>query len=316
MSIPFTFTNAFVVCLFVTFCILIYKKPGVIRYSCLAVILCYLGYISYVRIYWTYWAPARIVMMDVDQGDGILLQEGSTTILIDAGPPNQLVDALNRNHVYEIDAAFITHLDLDHYAGILELPGHVACRRVYVVKGAKEHLPDSLRDAVYELTGEDVVEVAPFSSFKMGNFSFRCIWPQEVVSGDDNEHSFIMYMTYEQQKPFKIFFTGDCEAPQINQALEHHPQKVDILKVGHHGSKKSTDASLLGILKPKHAIISCGLNNDYGHPSQDCLDALQKAKVKTYATCWMGDISIYPHNTGYTIEVQKDMDIQTRRRAA
>ncbi len=316
MSVPFDFTHGLILLISVCVVYLAIRKPGVVRVCCLSVLVCLIGMGSYQRVSWSYWAPARIVAMDVGQGDSILIQEGSTSVLVDAGPPNKLVDALRRNHVYDLDAIFITHLDLDHYAGVIELPGNVSCHRVYVAQGAKKHLPNELREAVYELTGQEVIEIVPNSSFKIGKYAFQTLWPQELVTGEENEHSLCMLMSYDQNRPFRMLLTGDLEKDQINQILSKVKFKVDILKVGHHGSKKSTDDTMLTVLKPKDAIISCGQNNDYGHPSQEVLEVLDKYKVNSYITAWSGDISVYPNASGYQIVPQKDVKIQTQKRAA
>ncbi len=316
MTVPIDLSHAWIIigCFFLIFIAI--KKKGISRYLCIGLVVFVVGYGCVVRVGWMLWAPARIIVMDVGQGDSIVLQEGSTTILVDAGPPNQLVDALRRNHIYSLDAIFITHLDLDHYAGVIELPGNIECSHVYVAQGAKDNLPEPLKKSVIELTGVEVSEVKPMTSYKIGNYSFRFLWPQDTVDGLDNEDSLCMLMSYQQKKPFKMLLTGDLESDQMIQILSSIPVKADILKVGHHGSKKSVDEQTLNIIKPSDAIISCGRNNDYGHPSPTCLKQLDKQKVNTYVTASMGDVFIYPTDTGYKISPKKDMEMDSPRRAA
>ena len=101
-------------------------------------------------------------------------------------------------------------------------------------------------------------------------------------------------------------FTGDAEAEQLDQLTDKLPTSgVEVLKVGHHGSKKSLDASLAERLSPKVALIGVGEANRYGHPSQNTLDFLEKTGCATYCSDESGDVVVAFSEDTLTVSTQR-----------
>jgi competence protein ComEC len=99
---------------------------------------------------------------------------------------------------------------------------------------------------------------------------------------------------------------GDAQMDSEKEILaKGYTPKSDVLKVGHHGSSSSTSPDFLKAVSPQYAIISCGLNNDYGHPHQVTLDKLNAAGVKIYRTDLNGTISLQSDGSNITISTEK-----------
>ena len=88
-----------------------------------------------------------------------------------------------------------------------------------------------------------------------------------------------------------VLFTGDAEKLVEDEILEsNYNIKADVLKVGHHGSSTSSSENFLNKVSPKYAVISCGVNNEYGHPHKETLEKLKKRNIKTYRTDLEGTV--------------------------
>lgn len=99
------------------------------------------------------------------------------------------------------------------------------------------------------------------------------MWPFDTVDGEGNEDSLVLLLSYAQEgKSLRVLLTGDAELDQEREFV-WEVGDIDVLKLGHHGSKVSVDTDLLGTLKPELSIASAGEGNRYGHPSDACIDA-------------------------------------------
>ena len=266
-----------------------------------AVVLVALSLVAVPLVRSRWFAPAEIIVMDVGQADAILLREGSRALLVDSGVDGDVVRALLRHGVLHLDAVVITHWDSDHYGGLDELLGTIAVDRLIVADGALAGMPPEIRS----LDLPDAVEVGYGDRFVVGGFDCRVVWPQGPVDGDGNEASLVLDVSYEVQgRSLDMLLTGDSEATEASRyAAEVGP--VDVLKVGHHGSAESVDAEMLGILAPELAVASAGEGNRYGHPSEECIDALEAAGVPFLCTIDAGDVSISPEEGGFTVAISR-----------
>jgi competence protein ComEC len=244
---------------------------------------------------------AQLVVMDIGQGDSILIREGNDAILIDTGAsPSALVHALARNQVTHLDAVLITHLDTDHAAALGRLRGLVQVDAVYFAAGllANQAEDTAIRDAT-DLVGSDKLrELTAGDHLSVGNhLELTSVWPAQQAQSGSNEESLCVVLTYDadndQHPEHQALLTGDVESPQLEQILAVYPRlQADILKVGHHGSKDAITAEQLRLLNTKYSLISVGADNRYGHPASDTLDILEQSGCVVARTDLYGDITL------------------------
>ncbi|MBR3159596.1 MAG: ComEC/Rec2 family competence protein [Atopobiaceae bacterium] len=276
--------------------------PGRIRLALLAGAL-----IVAVTVFrWRFFAPARICVLDVGQGDAILVQDGACAVLVDAGPDDAVVDALWRNHVVHLDAVVVTHLHDDHYAGIEYLGGRVACDRVVVAQGVASHLTGEVGDAVKSVAPGNVEEICYGDVLRIGGFALRMVSPTGPVAGDENPDSIGLLASYDENgRQLTALLTGDAEREETGAALARGDLcDVDFLKVGHHGSAVSVDAELATALDPEVSVASAGAGNSYGHPDPECVRILEAADSEFLCTKDVGDVDVRPGTDGPAVRTQ------------
>ena len=256
---------------------------------------------------WRWYAPPRVCVLDVGQGDAILVQHGSHAILVDAGPDDAVVRALQRNHVMHLDAVLVTHLHDDHYAGVEHLAGVVSCDEVIVGEGAAANLPSDLAASVKSLTEKHVQEVSYGDVLVVGGYRLRVISPTEGRPGTENPDSVELALTYDEgHERMSGLLTGDAEQDETGAAIDRGDiGDIDFLKVGHHGSAVSIGREQARAIEPEVAVASAGKGNRYGHPTQACIDAVEAAGCKFYCTKDVGDVELRPGEEGVVIATQR-----------
>ncbi len=256
-----------------------------------------------------------IVMLDVGQGDAFLVRSGANALLIDTGNQDSLLKAaLARQRVGRLDAVAVTHSDDDH-CGSLSVLGDVAPASALLVP---EGLPDCSCKACSELMAaarteglaDALVELSPGDTVRCGKFSITVLWPERLADDGGNADSLCLLASWDGDgdgaAEWTALFTGDAEAEQLDQLTDKLPASgVEVLKVGHHGSKKSLDASLAERLSPKVALIGVGEANRYGHPSQNTLDFLEKTGCATYCSDESGDVVVAFSEDTLTVSTQR-----------
>ena len=207
--------------------------------------------------------------LDVGEGDCTLLVSGGSTVLVDAGTPEgapALVRELKSLGVRRLDAVIATHPHADHIGGMEEVLRAFPVRSFYM---SAETQSDGLPLVPYD--GETLT--------LKGGASLTFLGPAEDIPADRiNDRSLI---TLFQTGSASVLLMGDAEEPAEQSLLRHHPGlRCDILKVGHHGSDTSSSPAFLSALGAQTAIISCGTDNDYGHPAEQTLTNLTLAGVR------------------------------------
>lgn len=252
-------------------------------------------------VYWDRFAPPSVTILDVGQADAILIRQGDTVALVDCGLDERVVTALVRNNVHHIDAVFVTHWDEDHWGGLPAVLEQFSVGTIAVAA-------DALEDAPAEILGRPGVSyrhVTRGDTIDIGDFRARVMWPFESVDGEGNEDSLVLLLTYAQEgKRLRMLLTGDAELDQERE-FAREAGDIDVLKLGHHGSKVSVDGELLDVLKPELSLASAGEGNRYGHPSDECRDAVQKAGGAFACTIEHGDITVTPTAKGFAMRCQR-----------
>lgn len=250
---------------------------------------------------WGVFAPPTIIVLDVGQADAILIRDGSSTVLVDAGVDDDVGRALARNSVMRLDAVVITHWDADHCGGLDTVLDAVPVGALIVAEGAEDAMPADI--AALDLP--ELHTVVAGDGFRVGRFACTVLWPDAPVDGLDNEDSIALVVEYTGAgERLRALLTGDTEVDE-ERAYAAGAGDIDVLKLGHHGSAESVDAEVLGMLEPELAVASAGEGNRYGHPSDVCVSALEVADVAFLCTKDVGDVTISPARGGVSVTVER-----------
>ncbi|MCX6047646.1 MAG: ComEC/Rec2 family competence protein [Chloroflexi bacterium] len=229
----------------------------------------------------------HVYFLDIGQGDGILIQTPSgRQVLIDGGAsPQQLFSQLGAVMPFwqrTIDIAALTNPDKDHMDAQAQTPNRFRVTTgLSTVAGRANHDSDSWYNNIVANGGE-VQLYHEGGWFDLGDgVALWVLWPpvEPVREGKgkqeqaiDNENSLVMKLVYGD---FSVLLTGDAGLPsELALLAAGEPVAATVLKVGHHGSRGSTSHTFVQAVNPLVAVIQCGLNNQYGHPTQEVLDRL------------------------------------------
>lgn len=250
------------------------------------------------RLCWL--APPRVCVLDVGQGDAILVQDGGSAILVDAGPGDAVGAALARNGVLHLDAVLVTHLHDDHYGGLSTLGPALSGGEVLFGQGVSGSLTDEVKGELSALAPGSVSEVSHGDVLRVGRFSLRVVSPLGSSDGSQNADSVQLVLSFEDgPRTLSGLLTGDGEKDELAAELGRGDVgDVDFLKVGHHGSAVSLGEAEARALSPEVSIASAGANNRYGHPRQECVDVLEKAGSAFLCTMDVGDVTVEPGELG------------------
>ena len=272
---------------------------------------------------------AEITMLDVGQGDSIVIRNQNGNVYIsDCGSSSvskvgkyRLLPYLKYKGYGRIRGIFISHLDMDHMNGIVELLEMAPEERIRI---EDLFLPESvlrmeedkeLLEELQRLALENKMNITYLSQgerIKDGSMEFFCLHPGNRKEGDltsekdqygylssedRNNQSLVLLMKYHN---FDMLLTGDVEKEGESKILEYidriglsrTERNLDVLKVAHHGSSGSSDEEFLKVFRPKLSLISCGKNNSYGHPHEETLDRLEAIGSKIMSTVDSGAICI------------------------
>ncbi|OOB80219.1 MAG: hypothetical protein BEN19_06080 [Epulopiscium sp. Nuni2H_MBin003] len=290
---------------------------GLLYYSVLTCIILGILYYQYRKPLWSYsiivvlgcicvsFMPNKleITQLYVGQGDASIVRTPSNEIiLIDGGIRSSATKI--QNHIWymgcnEIGLAIVSHADLDHIGGILELIRNNHPIDTVVIPAV--NIEDELLVELYDLCKPRNISIIKASQGESINFdgvTINVIAPEvNSTSTNKNESSLVFELVYED---FKMLYTGDI-GMQTEASIDNYLSDIDILKVAHHGSMTSTNEYFLQTTKPEVAIISCGLNNWYGHPYGGTLATLDRAGTEVFRTDLSGMIKITVDKDDITI---------------
>ncbi|MGN6276407.1 MAG: ComEC/Rec2 family competence protein [Solirubrobacterales bacterium] len=229
----------------------------------------------------------RVDVLDVGQGDAILLQPaGGPAVLVDGGPPGDgLEGKLEDAGVTSLGAAVITHDQSDHAAGIEELLGRFPVRRLIFARLDRRVL------AAAAAAGAEPQGVAAGQELRSGRLRLQVLWPppellrEADAEEDPNQLALVMEVHWGG---FTMLLTADAEA----ESVPLDPGPIDVLKVAHHGSEDAGLAALLEHTHPKLAVISVGEENPYGHPARATISTFSRYAIPIFRTDRDGDVVI------------------------
>lgn len=230
------------------------------------------------------------IVFDVQNADAFLIKTPQDRyFIIDSakmgykGGKNQakmiILKYLKDKGIKNIEGLIISHFDSDHAGGATDLIDSLNIKNVYV-----NSLNDKskLAQEIYGLKNKTHLNLVQNNSiiYKEKNLTIKNFNANLKGVDFENENSIITLVSY---KDFDQLFMGDAGTYAFEKIKKDLPDKIEILKVGHHGAKNVVNKAVLDRIKPEYAIISTGINN-YGHPNGVTLDILKSKKVKTLRT--------------------------------
>lgn len=270
-------------------------------------------------------ADMKAAILDVGQGDSIAVHtRDGLNILFDGGSTTKknvgrytIYSYLKHCGVRKLDYVFVSHLDKDHINGIYELIE--MCDNTFEIgtvvlpeikgnasAGADDTSGLSALRQVLEDARIKVVYASAGDCIKSGDFAVLCVHPCKGYDYEStNDYSAVYLVKYGD---FSMLMTGDAEEKaekcMIQDAMKGNIKlsSVNVLKVGHHGSKGASSQNFLECVKPEKALISCGAGNSYGHPHKETLQRLSEAGADVHRTDEAGEIIVRIRGGSYRIE--------------
>ena len=259
-----------------------------------------------------------IRMLNVGQGDAILIQTAEQTVLIDTSDLDEqekLRNELKKAGVKKIDKLILTHPHADHIGGVEGVvlkdyevgavydDGMPSNSKIYIryMKLLKQK-----NIAHQGLKAGDTLDFGNGVTFKVFAPSAELVekGTNKGYKHDPNNESVVGRLTFGA---FSMMFTGDAEADEEKGIVANYSSelKSNILKAGHHGSKTSSSAAFLRAVKPEAALISCGIGNDYGHPHKETMKKFQAMKLQIFETDKNGTITVTSDGQTYSIKPEQ-----------
>ena len=276
-------------------------------------------------------ADLTVHFLDVGQGDSAIIICDGHAMIIDGGLPNQSrkIFAYLQDNLHQSDLKYViaTHPDKDHIGGLSAVlqeaftvhsiyspvteydsdPFHdlleYAEKQRIKIKVPYNNDPVKLGGATVTIynVGKERKNIVRSIGDKVASF-FRRDEPEEIAA--NNDMSLVVRIVY---KDVSFLFTGDIEAAAEQRLLldSKVELKADVLKVAHHGSSGSNTRDFLEKVNPTYAVISCGKNNVYKHPSAKTLNTLQSMDIRFFRTDLQGHITVYTDGKIITVTTEK-----------
>ncbi len=232
-------------------------------------------------------------MIDVGQGDCFLLHINQKNIVIDTGGKatkeehvlfySTILPTLRSSAISKIDYLILSHGDYDHMGEADAFIENLKVKTIILNRGRENTLEKSLIKKAKEKKIRIIKEPKELK-WKKATLLFL----EHPLYENENDNSIVMYGKIDD---YQILFMGDAGKEREQQILEDYQlEKIDILKVGHHGSNTSSLKTLIEKIEPKISLISVGKNNRYGHPNKETLEVLKDSRI--YRTDQIGGVKI------------------------
>lgn len=268
----------------------------------------YLKLISAVNGEITETSDYSVHFIDVGQAECILIETPDKTVLIDAGDvgcEKRIENYLRTNGIFKIDYFIATHPHADHIGSASKVLSKFPVGEVIMPEIPAEFLPTTslFEDFLKTLSRKKcpVSYAKAGTVIELGEGKLEIIAPLGYMGENLNNYSVVSKFTYGETS---FLFTGDIEADAESAVLSSGADiSCTVYNAAHHGSSTSNTEAFLSAASPKYAAISCGYNNDYGHPHDEVIFALRKRDIKFYRTDYDGTIIF--STDGKTVSAQK-----------
>ncbi len=242
--------------------------------------------------------------IDVGQGDAILIDLGTTEILIDGGEKNTGAADYIRPYVDgPIEVMVATHTHTDHIGGLIAVLKEFPVKEVWIdgqTQTTKTY--EDFLDAI-DKSGAAFHEARRGGEIRLAGLVFRILHPRQPFLEEINNNSVVLKMAYGQ---VSFLFPGDAESEAEKRIMAYNGDlKSTVLKLGHHGSRTASSEAFLKAVQPQVAVYMAGLGNSYGHPHRETISKLNKLKVKIYGTDVNGTVIIRSDGSTYAVATEK-----------
>ena len=287
--------NIFFIIMYYIIFIYILKRKKSLVYKIIIVIISLTFLINNGRI-----VNNEVSILDVGQGDASLIRLKNKNILIDTGgninydiSKNILIPYFKSVGIKKIDYLVLTHGDYDHMGEAINLVENFKVEKVIFNCGPYNDLEQEL---IKVLDKKKIKYYSCIKELNIDNNKLHFLQTKEY--DNENENSNVIYT---ELNGYKLMFMGDAEIEKEKDILgKYNLSNIDVLKVGHHGSKTSSSRTFIDEINPKYSIISVGKNNRYGHPNKEVLNTLEDSKI--YRTDQDGSIIFKIKNNKLKIE--------------
>lgn len=241
-------------------------------------------------------APAEIVVLDVGQGDAILIRAGDRALLIDGGGARGrdlalqvLVPALAAREIHRLDAVVLSHFDHDHCAGLVDLAGYLPMAELWVPRGAR---PTPCSRELEAAAAAPVRALAAGDRLALGAARIEVLHPERhAAPAAGNARSLALAIELAGRR---LLLLADLDGDGERSLVRRYGSRLasDIVKVAHHGAAGSSTSELLAAARPRLALVSAGARNAYGHPAPRALDRLVRGGALVLRTDRDGAVEV------------------------
>ncbi|WP_291652331.1 ComEC/Rec2 family competence protein [Clostridium sp.] len=250
----------------------------------------------------------EISYLDVGQGDAAYIRVNDFDILIDAGPrsdADKLMKQLEEKNIDDFEIVIATHPHEDHIGGMVKVFEKYDVESFYMPKVT--HTTKTFENMINVVSKEGlkVKVIKEGTSFDLGDGAKIDVYSPIYESYEEfNDYSPIMKLTFGNTS---YMFTGDAEAHAEQEVVAKYPKNLDadVLKFGHHGSSTSSTKEFVEAVSPEYGVISCGVDNKYGHPHRETLQTIDTQGIKAYRTDKQGQITITSDGSTISVRTEK-----------